>query len=38
MPVDNLADLLAIEPLPKDEQPVKARATMVIAANLNVQK
>ena len=38
MPVDNLADRLAIEPLPKDEQPVKARATIVIAANLNVHK
>lgn len=38
MPVDNLADRLAIEPLPKDEQPVKVRATMLIAASLNVQK
>lgn len=38
MPVDNLADRLAIEPLPKDEQPVKVKAIMVIAANLNVHK
>jgi hypothetical protein len=38
MPVDNLAYRLALEPLPKDEQQVKDRATIVIAVNLNVQK
>jgi hypothetical protein len=38
IPVDNLADRLATELPPKEVQPVKTRAVMTIAVDLNVKK